>query len=124
MNVTAKIEKLVTSTYRIPISEIDKNNIPDGYSAEIVQSSINITLSGLQKYHDSFNVNNLNAYVDLKNTVEGNNEVIVKFTLPEGLRVVSEVRVNVLITKITVTIMVKQRRHLLVVLKIQVIPKI
>lgn len=99
MNVTAKIEKLVTSTYRIPISEIDKNNIPDGYSAEIVQSSINITLSGLQKYHDSFNVNNLNAYVDLKNTVEGNNEVIVKFTLPEGLRVVSEVRVNVLITK-------------------------
>ena len=37
--------------------------------------------------------------MDLKNTVEGNNEVIVKFTLPEGLRVVSEVRVNVLITK-------------------------
>lgn len=99
MAVTAKIEKLVTSTYRIPVSEIDKNNIPNGYAAEITEQSINITLTGLQKYHDEFNVNNLNAYVDLKNTVEGNNEVIVKFELPDGLRVNQEIRVNVAITK-------------------------
>lgn len=99
MKVTAKIEKLVANTYRLPVSEIDKNNIPSGYTAEIAEQNVNIVLSGLQKYHDEFNVNNLNAYIDLKNTIEGRNEVIVKFTVPEGLRVVQEVRLNVVITK-------------------------
>ena len=84
MQITAKIEKLVTNTYRIPISEIDKNNVPTGYSAEIVEQSVNIQLSGLAKAHDTFSVKDLNAYIDLKNTIEGNNEVIVRFTLPEG----------------------------------------
>lgn len=99
MKITAKIEKLVTSTYRIPVSEIDKNNIPAGYSAEISEQSINVRLIGLEKEHSSFSVNDLNAYVDLKNTVEGNNEVIVRFTLPNGLKLVDEVRVNVLVSK-------------------------
>lgn len=99
MRITAKIEKLVTSTYRIPVSEIDKNNIPAGFSAEISEQSINVRLIGLEKEHSSFSVNDLNAYVDLKNTVEGNNEVIVRFTLPNGLKLVDEVRVHVLISK-------------------------
>lgn len=99
MKITAKIEKLVTSTYRVPVSEIDKNNIPAGYSAEISEQSINVRLIGLEKEHSSFSVNDLNAYVDLKNTVEGNNEVIVRFTLPSGLKLVDEVRVNVLVSK-------------------------
>ncbi len=99
MKITAKIEKLVTSTYRIPVSEIDKTNIPAGFSAEISEQSINVRLIGLEKEHSSFSVNDLNAYVDLKNTVEGNNEVIVRFTLPNGLKLVDEVRVNVLISK-------------------------
>lgn len=103
MQITAKIEKLVTNTYRIPISEIDKNNVPTGYSAEIVEQSVNIQLSGLSKAHDTFSVKDLNAYIDLKNTIEGNNEVIVRFTLPEGLKLVEEARVNVVISKESVT---------------------
>lgn len=103
MQITAKIEKLVTNTYRIPISEIDKNNVPTGYSAEIVEQSVNIQLSGLSKAHDTFSVKDLNAYIDLKNTIEGNNEVIVRFTLPEGLKLVDEARVNVVISKESVT---------------------
>lgn len=99
MKITAKIEKLVTSTYRIPVSEIDKNNIPAGFSAEIAEQSINLRLVGLEKAHSSFSVNDLNAYVDLRNTVEGNNEVIVRFTLPDGLKLVDEVRINVFISK-------------------------
>lgn len=100
MKVTAKIEKLITNTYRLPVSGIDKNNIPEGYTAEISEQNVNIILAGLQKYHDEFSVNEINAYVDLKNTVEGNNEVIVKFTLPDGLRLVQESRINVLLTRI------------------------
>lgn len=99
MKITAKIEKLVTSTYRIPVSEIDKNNIPYGYNAEISEQNISLRLIGLERAHSSFSVNDLDAYVDLKNTVEGNNEVIVRFTLPNDLKLVEEVRVNVFISK-------------------------
>jgi YbbR domain-containing protein len=99
MKVTAYIEQLVTNTYRLPVSEIDKNNIPEGYTAEITDQSVNISVVGLQKNQESFSLDGLNAYVDLKNTVEGNNEVILKLTLPDGLRVLTEVRVNVLLTK-------------------------
>lgn len=100
MKVTATIEPLVSNTYRLPVSEIDKNNIPEGYKAEITDQSVNIRLVGLQKSHDAFSLDELNAYVDLKNTVEGNNEVILRFTLPNGLKIETEVRVNVLLTKI------------------------
>lgn len=100
MKVTAKIDKLITNTYRIPVSEIDKNNIPSGYNAEFSDSSISIRLTGLQKAHDTFSVDSLNAYVDLKNTAPGNNEVIIKFTIPSGLRLEEEARANVLISKL------------------------
>lgn len=99
MKITAKIEKLVVSTYRLPVSGIDKNNIPFGYSAEISGQNINVRLIGLEKAHSSFSINDLDAYVDLKNTVEGNNEVIVRFALPNGLRLAEEIRVNVFISK-------------------------
>lgn len=100
MKVTARVEKLVTSNYRLPVSEIDKNNIPAGYNAEITDQSVNIRLVGLQKYQDAFSLDEINAYVDLKNTVEGNNEVILRFNLPDNLRTEAEVLVNVLVTKI------------------------
>lgn len=100
MKVTAKIEKLVTTNYRLPVSEIDKNNIPAGYNAEITDQNVNIRLVGLQKYQDAFKLDEIHAYVDLKNTVEGNNEVILRFNLPDKLRTEAEVRVNVLVTKI------------------------
>ena len=49
-----------------------------------------------------FSVNKLEPYVDLKNTVEGNNEVIVHFTLPEGLSLVDDVKINVVMKNNTV----------------------
>lgn len=100
IKITAKIEKLITNTYRIPVSEIDKNNIPEGFMAEIVEQNINLNLTGLQKEHDEFSINDISAYVDLKNTVEGNNVVIVKLEIPGELKVTNEVTVNVIIKKI------------------------
>lgn len=100
VKITAKVEPLITNTYRIPISDIDKINIPDGYTAEITSRSVSVTLVGLEKNQSSFSVNNLQPYVDLKNTVEGNNEVILKFTVPENLRVTNDVSVYVYLTKI------------------------
>jgi len=98
VSVTAKIEQLITKTYKLPISEIDKVNIPDGYTADIVESQISIDLIGLQKYHDDFDSKTLDPYVDLKNAVEGANEVMVKFTLPDNMKTNSEVRVTVNLT--------------------------
>ena len=102
IKITAKVEAKKTNTYTIPISEIDKNNIPQGFSAEIVEKSIDITVSGIDKNLSDFSVNKLEPYVDLKNTVEGNNEVIVHFTLPEGLSLVDDVKINVVMKNNTV----------------------
>lgn len=99
MKVTAKIDKLITNTYRIPVSEIDKNNTPTGFNAEFSDASVSIRLTGLQKAHDAFSVDNLNAYVDLKNTTAGNNEVIIKVTLPNGLKLEEDPRAIVVLNK-------------------------
>ncbi|MBQ3544504.1 MAG: hypothetical protein IJA34_05915 [Lachnospiraceae bacterium] len=99
VKITAKIEKLITKNYRIPVSEIDKNNIPVGFIAEILEQNVNLSLTGLQKSHDEFSINEITAYVDLKNTIEGNNEVIVKLNIPGELKVTNEVTVNVNLKK-------------------------
>ncbi len=96
IRITAKIERLENSTYTVPVSEIDKRNVPDGFTAEIAEKSISISINGLRKNIDSFNIADLDPYVDLANTVEGRNEVIVHFNqLPDGLTYSQEVRVNV-----------------------------
>ncbi len=99
ISVIAKIEPLETKAYNIPVSEIDKINVPQGYSAVIEESQVSLVLIGLARYHDEMDIDKLEAYVDLKNTVEGDNEVIVKFTLPDGLKQNDEVRVTVRIEK-------------------------
>lgn len=101
VTVTAKIGRLIRNTYSLPISEIDMNNIPEGLVAEFNEQSIEVQLVGLQSAYDSFSMGVLNAYVDLRNAKEGVNEVIVRLTIPKGLKLYSEVRANV-------TILVKQ----------------
>lgn len=96
---TAKIEKLIWKNYSLPISEIDMNNLPEGLEAKFEEQNVNVRLSGLQTAHDSFNMGDLNAYVDLRNVIEGRNEVIVKMTIPDGLKLSADVRANVLISK-------------------------
>lgn len=98
VTVTAKIEQLIRNTYSLPISEIDMNNLPEGLKAEFAEQSISFRLIGLQSAHDAFNMGDLNAYVDLRNAREGVNEVIVRMTLPDGLKLNSEVRANVLVS--------------------------
>ena len=44
-------------------------------------------------------MNQLNAYVDLKNIIEGENEVLVRFTLPEGLKKAEDIRLKVVLIK-------------------------
>lgn len=104
IKVTASIDKLVVTTYKLPVSEIEKRNIPEGYTAEITDSTADIVLSGLKKYQDEFSINDINAYVDLRNTVEGNNIVLVRFVVPENLKYTNEVKVNVLLKKIEDTV--------------------
>ncbi|MCI8669035.1 MAG: hypothetical protein HFI34_05885 [Lachnospiraceae bacterium] len=100
VTVTAKIEQLVRHTYNLPISEIDMHNLSEELRAEFMEQSISFRLTGRQSVHDSFNMGDLNAYVDLRNAREGINEVIVRMTVPEGLKLSSEVRANVQVTGI------------------------
>ncbi len=99
VTVTAKIEKLIWKNYSLPISEIDMNNLPNGFVAKFEEQNVTVRLSGLQAAYESFNMGDLKAYVDLRNVIEGRNEVIVKMTIPEGLKLSADVRANVMISK-------------------------
>lgn len=98
VTVTAKIEQLIRHTYNLPISEIDMHNLSDDLKAEFMEQSISFRLTGRQSVHDTFTMGDLNAYVDLRNAREGINEVIVRMNVPNGLKLSSEVRANVLVT--------------------------
>ena len=100
VTVTAKIEQLVRHTYNLPISEIDMHNLSEELKAEFMEQSISFRLTGRQSVHDAFNMGDLNAYVDLRNARVGTNEVIVRMTVPEGLKLSSEVRANVQVTSL------------------------
>lgn len=100
VTLTAKVEELIQRNYSIPISEIDINNLPEKYEADFMEQSVSLRFSGLQSAHDSLRLGDLNAYVDLKNVREGVNEVIVKLTIPEGMKLISDVRADVLITSL------------------------
>lgn len=100
IQLTAKIGALIQRDYNIPISEIDIRNLSEEYQAEFTESSISIRFSGLMPAHDSLQLGALNAYVDLRNVREGVNEVIVKITIPENMKVVSDIRAHVMITRI------------------------
>ncbi len=76
------------------------HNLSEDLNAEFLEQSISFRLTGRQSVHDAFNMGDLNAYVDLRNAREGINEVIVRMTVPEGLKLSSEVRANVQVTAI------------------------
>lgn len=95
ITVTAKVEELVTKTYRLPISAIDIHNLPEDMETEFGSSYVNVSVTALQSVQNEFTVSDVKAYVDLKNVRIGDNEVLVHITLPEGLKLTSEVIVNV-----------------------------
>lgn len=95
ITVTAKVEELVTKTYRLPISAIDIHNLPEDMETEFGSSYVNVSVTALQSVQNEFTVSDVKAYVDLKNVKIGDNEVLVHITLPEGLKLTSEVIVNV-----------------------------
>lgn len=98
VTVTAYIVKNGEKTFSISGSDVDISSKPANVSATVLDSIIYFTLSGVT---DSFDVSQISAYVDLSEAIDGTTQqYVLNFVLEEGIELVSEVKVNVLVEAI------------------------
>lgn len=100
IDVWAKIEAHVSRQYSVTADDIKMTNIPEEYAASPVNDQkVDFTLTGLEDNLDQFDVNSLDASVDLKNAKEGSNKVRVKMNLPDGVSLKGKVYIEVTLVK-------------------------
>lgn len=96
VDVTAVVEAHVIRQYSITADDIKMTNIPEEYAASPVNDQkVDFTLTGLQDKLDQFDVNSLDASVDLKKAKKGENRLRVKMNLPEGVTLKEKVYIDV-----------------------------
>ncbi len=93
LTVTVTIENTVTKVFSVSVKI---GEIPDGYSAKINGSnSVSVTLSGTAAVISELTSSDIIAYVDLTDATVGTSNVLVSFTLPDGVEAVDEIYVSV-----------------------------
>lgn len=96
VTLTIEMERVVQRSKSISVGI---TNIPDGFDASIVGTgNVNITLEGAENILDKFDWDNLTGIVSLKNMKEGIANVEVQIALPDTLRLVNSVYVQVKLT--------------------------
>lgn len=96
VTLTIEMEQIVQRSKNISVGI---TNIPDGFDASIVGTgNVNITLEGSERVLDEFEWDNLTGFVSLKNMKEGVANVEVQIPLPDTLRLVYSVYVQVKLT--------------------------
>lgn len=98
LEINAELEGKITKTISVDLRDIWIKKVPTGYEGYVEESgTINIVISGLEDELEDINAETLAPYVDMSNAVEGKNTVKVDVMLPEGVDLVSEVRISVLV---------------------------
>lgn len=101
IQVTAQIQEPASETFTINSTNVELRNLPSGYQSNIVTNPITVTLHGGSTAINAIDQNTLIGYIDLTGGVEGNNDkTLTILNLPEGVSLVSEVRITVLLSKI------------------------
>ena len=95
LEVTIKIDKLVSKTYTIKASDIKVENLKEGLDATFSAKEIKITLQGEKKVMKEITKSQLNASIDLEGYDKGTVTVPVSITIPEGTELVKAVNVKV-----------------------------
>ncbi len=96
ITLTITLEEITDKTISLNVANIGIRNIPNGMDASIVTTGkVSITLRGTKQLLDEINADSVNAYVSLKNLGEGVFRVPVEISLNDGIRMISEVYVDV-----------------------------
>ncbi len=90
------INRYLKEVLTVKTEDIAIKNIPDGLDASIESSGqIEIVIEGLEQDIEKLEMENVLAYVSLKNHKEGISTVPIEIQLPEGLEMVGTVTVDV-----------------------------
>lgn len=97
--VHIEVEPEIVKSYIIRKNGIVVNNLGDGLEAEIEDAYIEVKVSAIQSTHDSFNMDVLNANIDLKGYEPGEYTVpVIMSEDSNNYTLVGDVTVNVVIT--------------------------
>lgn len=100
IELSISVDKYVQKSLNIKTEDIAIKNIPDGMDASMESSGeIRIVVEGLEQTIQELEIENVLAYVSLKNSGEGISAVQVELQLPEGVEKVGNVSVNVKLTR-------------------------
>jgi len=75
--VTADLEPMQEKTFVIPVNQLKVLNLNPAYDIVFEQSAITITVQGMQDVLDELTVEDLGAYIDMKDYTDGNFSVLV-----------------------------------------------
>lgn len=97
--VHIEVEPEIVKSYIIRKNGIVINNLEEGLEAEIENAYIEVKISAIQSTHDSFNMDVLNANIDLKGYEPGEYTVpVIMSEDSNNYTLVGDVTVNVVIT--------------------------
>lgn len=97
--VHIEVEPEIVKSYIIRRNGIVINNLEEGLEAEIENAYIEVKISAIQSTHDSFNMDVLNANIDLKGYEPGEYTVpVIMSEDSNNYTLVGDVTVNVVIT--------------------------
>lgn len=99
VTITIETTDIINKSFTIDTNDVMIRKIPDGYEASIVDSGeITVLLRGMETLFDELDVDSLHPYVDLSGAKEGENNVSLNLTLPEGINLMEEVNIKVSVT--------------------------
>jgi YbbR domain-containing protein len=98
LNVTVKIARLDKKKFDIPTSNIAVDNLGSGLTAEFVDDTIEVTLSGKNDVIGQITERDVKATLDLKDYNEkGTFKAVVTIKVPEGVSVDKKVNAKIII---------------------------
>lgn len=99
VTVTVSIDAIVSKKYTITADDVTFENLADGFEAEMT-NEVTVTLTGIEDAFIDFDENDLSPVIDLSDVSEGENEVSVSVTVPDGITVKSVGDATVEITSV------------------------
>ena len=95
VKVEINLNKVVQKTIS---QDIKYNNLDEKYDAKLESDKDSIVISGTEAVINSLDLSKITATVDLANLVEGQHTVKVVVTMPEGVKLISQVPDKILVT--------------------------
>lgn len=120
VNVTAYVEKMQTLPVEVPVTNISVNNVPEGFSAHLVETTVKqVEIQGIPGVLSQVNPSSIVGSIDAQTLVPrlnedeeyeeyvegmphaGSNDGLVVFTCPPGVNPVGQVYMEVILVPIS-----------------------